>query len=436
MSKEKKEISQPSAKPQMRQSELLHSCSQEQVMSDCKSFEIGKTGLGITALLALCVVFLGLNGRAAVSAIGPVLAEIRAGLKMDATTAGILTALPGFMFAAAGVLAPKISRKIGLHLALVLSAVAIGLGLALRVVGDSPLPFLCFSVLALSGIGIANVLTPAFIRRHFPARVALMTTVYTLGLFIGTILAAMTAAPIAAASNNGWRMALGLASLVSLGAIFPLLVVYLRGKSSHIRSQRKGVSASDSTAVRSLFFSPLALVIMLFFGFQSLNGYAQFGWLPQIFRDQGLSGTEAGWIQTFMLLGNVPGAFLAPLLAEKLKYPKILPVIFGTLLFIGYIGIWFFPLAAPYFWVTLLAIASWCFPLAIYLIGTRENGTERTAQLSGFVQGYGYFIAGLGPLLIGSVHALSGGWQVPLALLAGTGPILAIMGYLAFDIET
>lgn len=394
-----------------------------------------ETGIGITILLVICVVFLGLNGRAAVSAIGPVLTEIQVGLNMDATIAGVLTALPGFMFAVTGILAPKVSQKIGLHLALIIAVIAIGIGLALRVMGSNPVIFLCFSVVALAGIGIANVLTPAFIRRYFPLRIAVMTTIYTLGLFIGTISAAMTAAPIAATSKNGWRTALGLASLVSVGAILPLVMVYFFDKSKSSQSQEKAVNAANPVTVRSLFLSPLALVIMLFFGFQSLNGYAQFGWLPQIFRDQGLSSTEAGWVQTFMLIGNVPGAFLAPLLAEKIKCPKILPVVFGFLLFFGYTGIWFFPLVAPYFWVTLLAVASWCFPLAIYLIGTRADGTERTAQLSGFVQGYGYLIAGIGPLVIGAVHALTGGWHLPLALLAATGPVLAIMGYLSFSLR-
>ena len=46
---------------------------------------------------------------------GPVLAEVRAGLGMSSVTAGLLTSLPVLAFAVFGALAPWLAATVGVH---------------------------------------------------------------------------------------------------------------------------------------------------------------------------------------------------------------------------------------------------------------------------------------------------------------------------------
>ena len=54
-----------------------------------------------------------------------------------------------------------------------------------------------------------------------------------------------------------------------------------------------------------------------------------------------------------------------------------------------------------------------------------------TARLSGFVQPYGYLMAGLLPLLIGFVYQATGQWLLILTAMALTGVGMSALGYRA-----
>ena len=60
------------------------------------------------------------------------------------------------------------------------------------------------------------------------------------------------------------------------------------------------------------------------------------------------------------------------------------------------------------------------------------DAPEGTAALSSFTQATGYLLAALGPFGVGVLHEASGGWTVPLVVLAAlTLPMLALGGYVA-----
>ena len=69
-----------------------------------------------TSLLVLVgLVLVALNLRPAAVSIGPVLAEVRAGLGTSALATGLLTSLPVLAFAVFGALSPRLARLVGLH---------------------------------------------------------------------------------------------------------------------------------------------------------------------------------------------------------------------------------------------------------------------------------------------------------------------------------
>jgi CP family cyanate transporter-like MFS transporter len=55
--------------------------------------------------------------------------------------------------------------------------------------------------------------------------------------------------------------------------------------------------------------------------------------------------------------------------------------------------------------------------LGIYFTMARAPDPVTAASLSALAQGGGYLLATLGPLAVGLLHAETGGWNVPIALL-------------------
>ncbi|MDF2555085.1 MAG: yycB 1, partial [Microbacterium sp.] len=76
------------------------------------------------------------------------------------------------------------------------------------------------------------------------------------------------------------------------------------------------------------------------------------------------------------------------------------------------------PTAAPWLWVVLLGTCPLLFPLVLVLLNLRTRTHEGAVALSGIVQSVGYAIAAVFPFGVGIAHTLTGGWTVPLGMLA------------------
>lgn len=79
----------------------------------------------------------------------------------------------------------------------------------------------------------------------------------------------------------------------------------------------------------------------------------------------------------------------------------------------------------------LLGVANCAFPLALTMVGMRARTGGGVAQLSAFAQSTGYLISIPGPLLVGVLYQHSGGWGLPIALMAGLMVPQMIVGVVA-----
>lgn len=374
-------------------------------------------------LAALAIIILSVNLRPGASSLGPVLEELRSDLGMGGATAGVVTALPGLCFGAFGLLAVGLARRIGLTAGIVLSIVALILGLLLRVLTDSVGLFLVLTALALGGMAICNVLVPAWIKLHSRDGGVLLMTFYGAGLTLGGALGSLLAAPIGDASSYGWRAALGVWGVVALIALFPW-VPMLGGE----RRSRRGLSRARPPQTGRLVSSPTAVALMLLFGIQSMNAYVQFGWLPQIYRDAGLSAVHAGALVALLTSLGIVGGLVMPTVIDRSDNLGPWLVTMGALSVSGYLGLLLAPATLPWLWAVLLGMAGFAFPTTIALITARTRDAQVTARLSGFVQPLGYLMAAIGPMVVGMIYGATGGWTIVLALLMASGVALALVG--------
>jgi CP family cyanate transporter-like MFS transporter len=359
-------------------------------------------------LLVLGIVLAALNLRTAVTSVGTLLDQLAGALGMSSVGTGLLTTLPVLAFAGVGAVTPALARRIGEHRLLLLALVTLGTGLLVRSVAGSALVFLLSSAVALSGGAVGNVLIPTLIKRHFPARTGIMTTVYTTALAAGTMLAAAATVPIERASGD-WHIALGVWAALAAVAAVPWLAL--------LRSEPERGAGGRDTGIRRMLGSRLAWMIAIYFGTQSMIAYIMFGWLATILTDAGYSTAQAGLVLGVFTALNIPVSIVVPMIASRFRDQR--PVVVGLVAFyaVGFLGLWAGPASWALAWVVLISVGMGSFPLALMMLGLRTRTPEATAALSAFGQSAGYLIAGAGPLLVGVLHELAGGWSLPYALI-------------------
>ena len=92
-------------------------------------------------LLAPAIALVAFNLRAGLASVGPVLPELRSGLRLSATEAAVLTTLPVLCFGTLAAAAPRLARRFGIEPVLMVALIALVAGLAGRVLAGPSLLF-------------------------------------------------------------------------------------------------------------------------------------------------------------------------------------------------------------------------------------------------------------------------------------------------------
>jgi CP family cyanate transporter-like MFS transporter len=363
---------------------------------------------GRQLLVLVGIVLLAFNLRPAAVSVGPVLEEVTEGLGMSHSTAGLLTSLPVLAFAVFGAASPWAARRFGVHRVTAVSLLAVVVGLGARAVVDAPLPFLALSMLALAGMAAANVLLPSLVKLHFPQRVGAVTAAYTTSLAIGLSAALTLTVPIAEALG-GWRWGLGAWALVGAVALLPWLAL--------LAHDRTPATARHDVTLSQVARTRLGWAMAVFFGLQSLQAYAIFGWFAQLWRDSGYSAAAAGVLVGLLAAISIPLSLWLPTAAARRKDQRGLLTAVMACYPIGYVGVLVAPYSLAVLWAVVIGIGACTFPLILTMINLRARTPSGTAALSGFTQSAGYLLAAVGPFAVGALYDATGGWTVPLWFL-------------------
>ncbi|QEO10314.1 MFS transporter [Protaetiibacter larvae] len=394
------------------------------------------------ALVGILLVALSL--RTPVAALSPILDRIDDDIVLGPLVLGIIGAAPPLAFAASGLLAPWVARRLGLERGLLAALAAMVLGHLGRAVAPESTVLTLASVVTLLGVGVGNVLLPPVVRRYFPDRVGLVTSLYATLLSISTAVPALIAVPVADAV--GWRLSLAMWVLVSAVAAIPWVAVLLERRPVPVVAPGDEVrtgpielgaielgdaqAAATEAAVEShpaprarvgarMLRSPTAWAIAVMFGSSSLAAYACFAWLPKLLVEHaGADDAAAGALLALYAFMGFPAGLIVPVVAAR--FPRSaawLALLGGAFFVVGYLGLLLVPGTATALWVASAGSGPLLFPLALVLINLRSSSPETTVALSGFVQTIGYLLGAVGPFVVGMLHDASGGWTVPLVFL-------------------
>ncbi|MFH8886643.1 CynX/NimT family MFS transporter [Streptomyces californicus] len=382
-------------------------------------------------LIAVGLVLAALNLRPAITSLGALLEEVRDGLHMSGSVAGVLTSVPPLCFAVFGVMAPRLARRFGAGAVVCAGMAAIAIGVGIRPYAGSTAGFLAASALALMGIAVSNILMPVIVKRWFPDRVGSMTGLYSMALALGTALAAALTVPVTGALGGNWQTGLAVWAGLAAAAVLPWIVLVRdRTPAPAPAVPVPAASGADAPALR-ITRSRTAWALACFFGLQATAAYITMGWMPQIFRDAGVSAGTAGLLLAVTMAMGVPLAFVIPRVASRLRQQGPIVVVLGLCGLIGYGGLYLAPAAGAWAWALLLGVANCAFPLALTMIGMRARSGAGVVRLSAFAQSTGYLISIPGPLLVGVLYQHSGGWGLPIALMAGLMIPQMAVGFLA-----
>ena len=366
------------------------------------------------ALLIAGLILVALNLRPALSSLAPLLHHVSEDLGLSAAAAGLLTTLPVFCLGIFAPLAPMLSRRFGAERTVSGVLLLLALGIALRTQFGA-LGVFAGSVVAGASIGVIGVLLPGIVKRDFPAQAGTMTGVYTMALCLGAAVAAGSSVPLSQAFGDSWRLGLG---FWLVPAVVAAVAWWPQTRANHHANRAV-------YRVRGLLRDPLAWQVTLFMGLQSSLAYIVFGWLPSILIDRGLSPAEAGLVTSGSIIVQLASSLSAPWLATRGKDQRLAIFLVMGLSLVGLFGCLYAPLNGLWGWAVVLGLGQGgVFAVALTLIVLRSPDSHVAAGLSSMAQGFGYTLASMGPLAVGVVHDLTGGW-------AAMGWVFAVIGVAA-----
>ena len=383
--------------------------------------ESGRSRLRIS-ILVLGILLLAANLRPAITGVAPLIGQIRADTGISNGVAGLLTTLPLLAFGVLSPVAPRLARRFGMERVLLASLLILAAGILLRWAEAVAALFLGTVVLG-AAIAVANVLLPSLVKREFPERAGLMTSVYSTSLGISAAFAAGVSVPLAQLAGVGWRGALAVWALPAILAS----VAWLPQLGRNDRPAEP--SARNSPVVRDLWRSPLAWQVTLFMGLQSLSYYVTLTWLPEILQAEGMGAARAGWLLGLSQAVAIVTMFSAPMIAGRRPSQRGIVAVAVSVSGAGALGLLVAGSAASILWVVLLGLGQGAsFSLALTFLALRASDPTYAAALSGMAQSVGYLLAAAGPFLFGVLRDATGAWKVPLALLLAITACLLIAG--------
>ncbi len=376
-------------------------------------------------LLVAAIIFVAASLRAPITAVGPLMGEIRASVSLPSSVLGLLTTIPLVMFGAVSLFVCQISSRFGAGRVILASLLAICGGILLRSFAGVAGLFIGTVFVGL-GIAFGNVLVPGVIKERFPERVGPLTSVFTIAMASFAALSSAVSYPLSRFAFFNWRLSLAVWLLLVAAAA----VVWWPQRSLTIGACPVGGALVAADRERSVFRSGVAWYLTLLMGAQSYLFYFFTAWLPTMLQAKGISVPDAGYVSFAFQLMTIPASLIVPMLAARLRNQKGLTTVIAVL-YACAIALMYFARS-----MALLTLASMlcglfngsCFSLCMLLIGLRTSSAERATRLSGMMQSIGYAFGAIGPFAAGALFDATGSWNAAMLCAAALTAVILVAG--------
>ncbi|KAE9651184.1 MFS transporter [Pseudomonas sp. PB105] len=352
--------------------------------------------------LMISVVLVALNLRPSMAAVGPLLSSIRGDVPLSFSSAALLTMLPVMAMGLAMFFGMGLARRFGEHRSIVLSLLVIGVATLSRLFLDSALELIVSAIAAGVGIAMIQALMPALIKSRFSDNVSLFMGLYVTAIMGGAALAA-SFSPFVQMRTGSWRIGLAIWAVLALLA----LVFWLAQ-----RSTMPPLPQAGSGPQASFFGNRRAWLLAIFFGLGTASYTCVLAWLAPYYVEQGWSEQNAGLLLGFLTAMEVVSGLITPAIANRRRDKRGVVAVLLVLIIIGFCGLILSPQALSLLWPCLLGLGiGGLFPMSLILSLDHLDNPRRAGGLTAFVQGIGYLIAGLSPLIAGMIRDQLGSFE-------------------------
>lgn len=369
--------------------------------------------------LMLSVVLVALNLRPSMAAVGPLLSSIRGDVPLSFSSAALLTMLPVMAMGLAMFFGMGLAKRLGEHRSIVLSLGVIGVATLSRLWLDSALELIVSAIATGVGIALIQAVMPTLIKTRFNQNVSLFMGLYVTAIMGGAALAA-SFAPFVQARTGSWRIGLAIwATLAVLALVFWCAQ----------RATLPTVPQAGSGAQESFFGNARAWLLAIFFGLGTASYTCVLAWLAPYYVEQGWSEQNAGLLLGFLTAMEVVSGLVTPAIANRRRDKRGVVAVLLVLIILGFCGLILAPQHLSLLWPCLLGLGiGGLFPMSLILSLDHLDNPRRAGGLTAFVQGIGYLIAGLSPLIAGVIRDQLGSFEWAWwALTAVIGVMLLIV---------
>lgn len=373
-------------------------------------------------LLIAAIILVAIALRPGIVAIGPVLPMIIADFGLSHTAASLLTTIPGLLMGLLALPAPWLARRYGRNTVLMVSLAILSASMLIRAFAPNASVMLAVTFFVGAGIAVPGALFGGIVKSRFPGHTAIVIGIYSAALSLGSTVSAAMSGVIAQHASSGWRMAIGVWSVLGVVATLVWLLV--------VRDERRHeIVEAISQPARLPIRNGKAWLIALFFACDNFLFYSILPWTASMYQEQGIAPDKAGLIlacffAVFMISNPIIGTLSKSL--DRRAWLGLCSVI--TIL--GLLGLATAPLASPFLWVALCGFGlGGAFTLGMTLPLDNTHSADAANSWTALMLTTTYLIAASGPLIVGKIRDITGSFQASYTALLIAGFAMLAMSF-------
>lgn len=365
-------------------------------------------------LFAIIAFIVGLNLRPILASVGPLFSVLQREAGLTATQFSLLTTLPVAMMGLAALCGPWLLATVGAVRGIMFGLFILLVACLLRGFSASPESLMGTALLGGASIGTIQALMPALIKKEYTQTASTIMSLFSTGIMAGAAVAAASAEPL-----FSWltlKPALAMAGLLALLALIMWLTLVKHPQGE--KPARETVTLSSSRTA----------LLLLFFGVGTGAYTLVLAWLPPLYIQAGWTARSSGYMLAWLTLTEVVAGFVVSALIGKFPDRRVPLIAVLLLLLAGLLCLVFSPGTTPVLSTLLLGTGIGAlFPLSLIVTFDHARTPAQAGKLLSKVQGGGYMIAALMPLIAGIVRdssvSLTSAW---LIMSAGVVLLIAI----------